>query len=79
MSAIEQPPQREVSDNNVDITLLDAKLYKWKYQAQLFQEGVIPIQTHKNILQEIREIYAEEFMFHKMKWEKIHKEREQLK
>lgn len=39
---------------------------------------MIPIQTHKKILQEIKERHEKEFMIHKLKWEKVCKEREQL-
>ena len=42
-----------------EISLLIFEVDKWKYQAKLHGEGMIPLPTHRNVIKELREKWDE--------------------
>ena len=54
-----------------DISLLTLELSKWKYHVGQCEKGIIPLYDHKNTIQGLREKWAAEIFFQKIRWEKV--------
>ena len=52
---------------------------KWKRQVDKYQEGMIPLVDNEKTIRELREKWAEELIFQKLRWEEIQKELKELK
>ena len=44
-----------------------------------YQEGMIPLADHEKTIRELREKWAKELMFQKLRWEEMRKELKELK
>ena len=44
-----------------------------------YLEGMIPLAHHEKTIRELREKWAEELMFHKLRWEEIQKKLKEMK
>ena len=54
-----------------EISLLKIEVKKWKRQVDKYQEGMIPLADHEKTIIELREKWAEDLMFQKLRWEEI--------
>ena len=48
-----------------DVSLLNIEVSKWRRHASQFDEGMISLTEHKNVIQELREQWAEDIFFQK--------------
>ena len=76
--------EKDAGEENIqglieELSLLKIEVNKWKGEVDRYQEGMIPLVQHRNTIRELREIWAEELMFHKFRWEEIQKELKELK
>ena len=61
------------------MSLLKTEVGKWKHHASQFDEGMISLIDHKNISQELREQWAKEIFFQKIRWEKMQEKLKELR
>ena len=62
-----------------ELSLLKMEVKKWKRQVDKYKEGMIPLVDHGKTIRELREKWAEELIFQKLRWEEIQKELKELK
>ena len=62
-----------------EVSFLNLEVSKWKHHAIQFDEGTISLTEHKNIIQELREQWAEVIFFLKIRWEKMQENLKELK
>ena len=80
---VEKLQEPSTDKNNQELTkevsFLNIEVSKWKHHRSQFDEGIISLNEHKNIIQELREQWAEDIFFQKIQWEKMHEKLKELK
>ena len=62
-----------------EVSFLKLEVSKWRHHASQFDEGMISLTEHKNIIQELREQWVKEIFFKKIRWEKMQEKLKELK
>ena len=62
-----------------EVILLNIEASRWKHHANQLEKGMISLTKHKNSIQELREQWAEEIFFQKIRWEEMRENLKDLK
>ena len=62
-----------------EVSFLKLEVSKGKHHGRQFDEGMIYLTEHKNIIQELREQRDEEIFFQKNRWEKMEEKLKELR
>ena len=71
---LDSDEEKEAGEENIqglieELSLLKIEVKKWKSEVDRYQKGVIPIVQHRKTINELRERWEEELIFHKFRWE----------
>ena len=62
-----------------EVSFLKLEVSKWKHHASQFDEEIISLTEHKNIIQELREQWDEGIFFQKNQWGKMQEKLNELR
>ena len=62
-----------------ELSILRIEVRKWRSQVERCQEGMVSLAEHRKTIRELKERWAEELMFQKLRWEEIQKELKEMK